>query len=71
MFGFLLFPLRLLALVVAGFALGVVVRLGSNLVSVMTGKSDLTWPRKTEEGGAEEKNQPLWKRRFPRISDDR
>lgn len=71
MFGFLLFPLRLLALVAAGFALGVVVKLGANLLSMMTGRSDLAWPRKNDADRTGDEDEPLWKRRFSRISDDR
>jgi hypothetical protein len=70
MFGFLFFPLRLLALVAAGFALAVIVKLGSNLLSVMSGKSDLSWPRKTDGDTTEDEDEPLWKRPFSRISDD-
>ena len=71
MFGFLFFPLRLLALVASGFALAVVVKLGANLLSMMRGRSDLSWPRKNDAERTGDEDEPLWKRRFTKISDDR
>jgi hypothetical protein len=70
MFSFLFFPLRLVALVAAGFALAVALKLGMNVLSMMSGRSDLAWPRKTDADSTLDGDEPLWKRRFPRSSDD-
>ena len=66
-----LLPLvRLLGLVAAGFALGVGWKLGSHLVDVATGEKDLLWPSAREKDKPEQGEEPLWKRRFAKISDE-
>ena len=70
MFGFLFFPLRLLALAAAGFALAVALKLGSNVLGMMRGTSDLKWPRRDGAASTADRDEPLWKRRFSKISDE-
>jgi hypothetical protein len=61
---------RLLGLVAAGFALGVGWKLGSHLVDVAMGEKDLLWPSGREKDKPEQGEEPLWKRRFAKISDE-
>ena len=73
MAGFLLFPLRLLGFAATGLVLGAGWKLGSHLVDVAMGEKELKWPDlekicPREEG--EKEPEPLWKRKFPRFSEE-
>lgn len=68
-----LYPLRIAGWAAFGLALGAGWKLGSHLVDVAMGERDLKWPElprladlvKTGEG-----NQPLWKRRFTKVTEE-
>lgn len=64
-----LFPLRMLGWAAAGLALGVGWKLGSHLVDVAMGEKDLLWPWKSDEQAPDQEgDQPLWKRKFDKVS---
>ncbi len=66
----LIFPVRLLGLAAAGFALGAGWKLGGHLLDVVAGKKDLLWPKSGEQGSAASGNEALWKRRFSKVGED-
>lgn len=70
MTGVILFPLKLLALAAAGVAVGVGWKVGAYLGDVVTGEKEFAAPhvldQLRQEGGCE----PLWKRKFSKVSDE-
>ena len=64
-----LYPLRLAGWAAAGLAIGVGWKLGSHLVDVAMGERELNWPKLRDLVKPSETNQPLWKRRFTKISE--
>lgn len=66
----ILFPLRMLGWVSAGFALGVGWKLGSYLVNtVMQAEQLQKFAEKPNASGCEAQ-EPLWKRKFTKVSED-
>ncbi|MEJ2715598.1 MAG: hypothetical protein P8182_00415 [Deltaproteobacteria bacterium] len=64
-----LYPLKLLGWAAVGLALGAGWKLGSHLVDVAMGERELNWPKLGELVKPCETDQPLWKRRFTKISE--
>ena len=63
------YPLRFAGYAVLGLALGVGWKLGSRLVDTAMGDRELKLPSLSDLKQRYEASQPLWKRRFTRITE--
>jgi hypothetical protein len=70
MTGIILFPVKLLGLAAAGVAVGVGWKVGSYLGDVVIGERELKLPQVLDRFRKDDSPEPIWKRKFSRVSEE-